>query len=153
MLHSTTRDPRRIAVALLDFARSSAESRLIAITGSVSTPVPLKRCDAVTVTLDDDTIVLIGMGRDAAYEDVDQDRLQAMIASGRAVVQCGALVFPINGPASASRPNPDVFVLEAEHRRVNGRPSGSIGRLVLIVDRAAGVVIHESRPGSMTLEG
>ncbi len=153
MLHSTTRDPRRIAVALLDFAKASAETRLIAITGSVSTPIPLKRCDAVTISLDEETIVLIGLGRDAAYEDIDQTRLEDMIASGRAVIRCGSLVFPINGPASASRPNADVLILETEHRRANGRPSGSIGRLVLIVDRAAGVVIHETRPGSMVVEG
>jgi len=140
-------------VALLDFARSSAESRLIAITGSVSTPVPLKRCTALTISLDAETIVLIGLGRDAAYAEVDQRALEDMIASGRAIVHCGPQIFAINGPASASRPSPDVFVLEAEHRRANGLPSGSIGRLVLIVDRAAGVVIHEDRPGSMIVEG
>jgi hypothetical protein len=154
MVHGITRDPRRIAITLIDFARIAAESRVIAFSGSVSTAVPLKKADSLTIRMHDRRIVLIGGGEDIAYDETDhQGEIEAMIGSGRSMIDADGLLFPIDGPAAASRPNAETLVLEAEHRRADGTPSGSIGRLVLIVDRSAGIITPEHVASRMIVEG
>lgn len=130
------RDRAEVAVTIVGFARQAAESRILAIRGLDSTSIPSSATLSIEVA--DEVIPLIGGGRDAAYADPDvTPRVEAALATGSATLVVEGQRFPLHDIVEAFRPTKDVLILSAMR---SARP-GPVGRIVLIVDRSAGVVV------------
>lgn len=129
------RDRAEVAAAITGFARSAAESRIIAIRGLDSTSIPTST--TLSIETADDVVPLVGGGQDATYADPDvAPRVEAALATGVATLVVDGQRFPLHDVVEASRPTGDVLILSAMR---SSRP-GPVGRMVLIVDRSAGVV-------------
>lgn len=129
------RDRAAVAAAITGFARMAAESRILAIRGLDSTSI--RTSDALTIEVADEVIPLIGGGRDAAYADSDATpRVEAALFTGSATLVADGQRFPLHDVVEAFRPTNDVLILSAMR---SARP-GPVGRIVLIVDRSAGIV-------------
>jgi hypothetical protein len=144
MQHGRTSSPERIATSILEFARMAAESRIMTVRGDVSTPVPLASADHLSVVSPLGTIDLIGLGRDAAYAECDlHEPLTAMLSTMDAAIHADGMVFPLHGTLSVRRPTNDVLIVQCDHVRSDGRRSGAVFRLMLIVDRSHGLVLGQ----------
>lgn len=131
-----TRERADVAAAITGFARMAAESRLLAIRGLDSTSIPSS--DSLEIEVADEVVPLVGGGRDAAFADPDvTPRVEAALATGAATLVVGGQRFPLHDVVEAFRPTKDVLILSAMR---SARP-GPVGRIVLIVDRSAGIVV------------
>ena len=130
-----TRERAAVAAAITGFARMAAESRILAIRGLDSTSIPTS--DTLSIETASDTVPLVGGGRAAAYADADvTPRVEDALATGAATLVVEGQRFPLHDVVEAFRPTKDVLILSAMR---SARP-GPVGRIVLIVDRSAGVV-------------
>jgi hypothetical protein len=136
MSTKSTRDRAAVAAAITAFARRAAESRIIAIRGLDSTSVPTS--DTLSIESADDAVPLVGRGQDAAFADPDvTPRVEAALATGSATLVVEGQRFPLHDVVEAGSPTGDVLILSSMR---SARP-GPVGRMVLIVDRSAGVVV------------
>lgn len=144
MEHGKTSDPRRIALSLLEFSRRAAQRSLMVLRTSVSNTVPIPHAEFLRVRnpAGDQVVDLIGNGRDAAYVEEDlQPLLQELLATRNTMIEAGPMILMVHGNLSARAPNASTFLLECEHIRENGSRSGSIDRMLLIVDESRGLML------------
>lgn len=137
MVHAVTHDAGEIAASIVSFARDAAEKRMIMVRGDVSTPIPLPETKVLAVRAGGDRIILVGRSPDAGCADGTADRLADAIRKRTLLIEAGSALFPIDGPVSAIRPNFHTLILESHHIRADGRPSGSVSRMVIFMDEAA----------------
>lgn len=118
------------ANALHAYACRVAGSRLLAIRGSVSTPIEVPIADELAIVSGDERLVLVGKGVDA-FTGVSHDDVVRLLGAEGAYVEAGSVRFHLRGDLSAHRLADVTLMLKVVHRRPNGQLSGSVDRLIL----------------------
>lgn len=120
--------------ALVAFAREAAGAPVMAIRGSVSTPVAIPVADRLAVAC----------GRDgtridpATASERDVSAVAEALREEGARIEAGDVVLPLSGDLEIARSGDAVLVATVRRRRSDGRLSGAIDRLVLVSLRGAG---------------
>lgn len=118
------------ANALHAYACRVAGTRLLAVRGSVSSPIEVPIVDGLAIVSGDERLILVGKGVDA-FTGIDCNDVTRLLHSEGAYVEAGPVRFHLRGDLSAHRLGDVTLMLKVVHRRDNGQLSGAVDRLIL----------------------
>jgi len=121
------------------FACRAAESRMLVVRGSVSTPVEVPVATTLAIVASGQRLVLVGEGQDLGFNDVSVADVGEALATEGAVIEAGTVRFPLSGDLTIDRIGDGTLMIKIAHRRSNGMRSGAIDRLILTILYGSGL--------------